>query len=851
MEHRQIELRRRTMLGWVVAGVAGSVVPQLLGAIPAEAGAPRSLEAISVGSITLVRDGVATASVVIPVGADDQVRAAAKTLIEYVKASSGAVLPLAYHGQATGTSIYVGVIGGAQQIGQVLEGLDDDGYVIAPENNKLTIVGPSPWGTRFGVYEFLERYLGVRWLIPGVGGDTVEQRSTITISGASVVDEPTFTSRLISPLGTGTSWNSTVVQPLWATRNRMHGRLAFGHNLHALFSPTIFANSDDPANYHPEFYPVRNGETYIPTAAVKTNWQPRFNAPGIAEAAAQRIIETFRGDENLTSYSLGVNDGGGFSEDDIDTTSFSSVGIYNLSEPYYRFVKAVAEIVGQEFPEHTLGLLAYNSVIDPPSFALPDNVVPMVTRDRYRWVDENAAAEDRAMLAKWRSVARNVGIYDYTYGQFYAAPRFYVRAQRDAYRWAADDLGSRYFYTELYPIWGESPKEWILAKLLWNPHQDTDVLTEDWLRRAGGTRASVHLRAYLRLWENIWRNKVPKTAWFEAGRGSIYFSFFDSSYLDAVTEDDIIESRRQLELAAAKTETPPQKARVIELLKSFEYYEASALSYPRPPAPLTDSQQAWNLLEKQVSTLDTTIALAEKRHTVVSGWASDPLRSQYKSIARSIWTGWNCYAMWDLGQFIANNSATSDLLRQRLAYLAVSGTTPNVRRYATNVLAIGAGNLLSSGENTSFETGATDPWLIEYGDPLREPLRIVDSPGIPDGKALVYPGGQRAGGISQEVPVTPGFFRHTMDVFATNGSWTGGFVIPTWILRNAERQVISLIQGRQVPLARAKKKWISLVHSDLLPANVATVQCYCSVVFLSGEMTLYVTNAQFTQIASE
>lgn len=841
-KNESVQLTRRGALGLVVAGIAGTVVASSM-RTPARAIGPAS-------SITLVQNGVPAASVVIPAGADDQIRAAAKTLIDYVKLSSGAQLPLVEGVTPANTPIYLGSQPGVPAgVAPLLAGLDGDGYVIYPALDNLTIAGPTSWGTRYGVYELLERFLGVRWLIPGVNGDDFESHSTVTISSAPIVDEPFFRQRVLSNLGLGNSWNSTVPSPLWATRNRAHSQLSFSHNLHALISPAIFGDqANEPDTYRPDFFPLRNGQHVIPPVTQLTNWQPRFGATGIAQAAAQRIISFFTANPGTLSYSLGVNDGGGFSEDEVDTTVYSSLGPYSMSEPYYQFVKEVAEIVLAAHPDRLLGLLAYNSVIDPPSFALPNNVVPFVTRDRYRWVSAAAAQDDKDMLLAWRAVCNNVGIYDYTYGRVYAVPRMYTAAQGEAYSWAAAQ-GIRDYYTELYPLWGESPKEWITARLMWDPQRDPQALSTDWANRAVGSAAAPHILAFQQRWEQIWRDKVPLTSWFEGGLGGTYFNFYDASYLDAVTPADIATSRAELELAQQNAVTARHQARVASMLKTFAYYEASALSYPRPPAPLASAQEASALLEAEIAGVDAAIGWANSRKTILANFTGDPLRSHYLSSGRTTWTGWNCFSIWDLGKYIEAVQPGSANLRTRLAELATS-TSANVRTLGETILAIADGDIVMLGQNTSFDTGNAAPWLIEYGDPLREPLSFVTTPTVGGGKSLRYPGGQRAGGISQEVAVTPGFFRNSFDVYASAGTWTGGIVIPTWILKNSTGGTIQTIQGRQVPLAQAKNQWVRMVHSDMLPATVATIQCYCSVVSLSGEMTLYVDNAQFVQIAS-
>jgi len=55
--------------------------------------------------------------------------------------------------------------------------------------------------------------------------------------------------------------------------------------------------------------------------------------------------------------------------------------------------------------------------------------------------------------------------------------------------------------------------------------------------------------------------------------------YWDPGYLDSVTYEDMIRSRKLLEIVLEKAETQKQKARAMILYKAFEFYEASAVSY--------------------------------------------------------------------------------------------------------------------------------------------------------------------------------------------------------------------------------------------------------------------------------
>ncbi|WP_409340828.1 hypothetical protein [Paenibacillus sp. MBLB4367] len=125
--------------------------------------------------LRIVADGQANATVLVSVYADNQTWEAADTLVDYVHRSTGTVLPIvtdaafaAGGNNDEGILIYVGLSAPDDDpgISQQLQGMDNDGFIIASQGNHMTIIGPSSWGTRLGVYEFLERYVGVMWLMP-------------------------------------------------------------------------------------------------------------------------------------------------------------------------------------------------------------------------------------------------------------------------------------------------------------------------------------------------------------------------------------------------------------------------------------------------------------------------------------------------------------------------------------------------------------------------------------------------------------------------------------------------------------------------------------------------------------
>ena len=258
----------------------------------------------SADPIRIVLDGQPRAAVVLPADADGQTEAAARLLVEYVKQSSGAELSIVKgpvpEPAKQPVAIHVGRSEHVDRLHPELDQLDDDGFVIhGVDPSQVIIAGPTPYGTEFGVYEFLERYVGVRWLMPGPDGDDVPARASIEVPVGQVRQEPAFFSRLFS--GLRGDW-----QAKWARRNRMHGRVSFHHYLLHVFPPETYTKT------HPDFFPMKDGKTrFLPPTNNTHGWQPCFSAEGSVEEAVKNITRYFDDHPDVPSFSLGVNDSSG------------------------------------------------------------------------------------------------------------------------------------------------------------------------------------------------------------------------------------------------------------------------------------------------------------------------------------------------------------------------------------------------------------------------------------------------------------------------------------------------------------------------------------------------------------
>jgi len=567
-------------------------------------------------SMRIFSDDRWNASIRIAPQAGRQTRDAASLLAQYLQRSTGRPIP------TTGSLkddkqivIQVGASPDVPRTVAALASLDPDGFLIDfPDQRTIVIAGPSEWGTEFGVYEFLERFIGVRWLLPGPVGDYVPTVQTLEIPTKPVRQQPAFFSRALSGL-------SGEAQTTWARRQRLHGRLNFHHNLLNLFPPEQYTKT------HPEFFPIIKGRRFLPPDNKTQGWQPCFSAKGIEEEAIKNIRAYFSQRPAETSYSLAVNDSGGHCEcpECAKQEKKNFLGYHDSSDVYYAWVNRVVNGVLEKYPDKWFGCLAYREVAQPPSqTSVHPRVVPYLTYDRMKWVDPAIAAEGHRITEWWRTKAQVLGWYDYIYGTPYCVPRVYPHAMADYYRYGAKQ-GVRAMYAEAYPNWGEGPKLYIALKLQWDPSLNVDVLLQEWCEKAVGNEAAAELGQYYRLWEQFWTVAVPRTTWFRTSRGE-YLYFMVPGYLDALT-NEVARSKQLLESVVAKTKTAEQRARAMLLSRAFAYYEVSANSYMASRNP-TKSQGAEDIAKKA----------REQRLSLVDEFAKDPVLQhplrfdQYKTL---------------------------------------------------------------------------------------------------------------------------------------------------------------------------------------------------------------------------
>lgn len=651
-------------------------------------------------AVVLVKDHQPQATIVVDKAASEQVQNAAKTLQEYIRKSTGATLPIG--DQTGGAALHVGST--PYVAGQKLnvQTLDEDGFLLRTTDAKnFVIIGGSDWGTEFGVYDFLERYLGVRWLMPGEIGEDVPQHATLDIPTANVRQEPVYLSRMMSPVDK-IETRSHQAPTRWARFNRARSRINFHHNLLHVFPVEKYGTT------HPELYPLINGQRLIPK---DWRWQPNLSAPAAVDIAVQEIEDYFAKNPNAKSFSLGSNDSNLWDESPASKARRSGktnvLGLEDVSDDYFLWANAVVERVLQKYPDKWFGMLAYNGLYEPPTkVSVHPRIVPFITYERLRWSDPKAREAGHELTERWHKAAPTVGWYDYAYGLCYLLPRVWPHRMQQYLNWGAKH-GVRHHYAELYPNWGEGAKPWVYTKLQWNPNQDVDALRNDWYAHCAGEKAAPELKSYYDIWEKFWSEDIFKSRWYRPSEQYLPFNAAPLYLLD-VPESYVTRSDAHMNAALRLADTPQRKARVAKLAEMWEFYKLSILTYQaaykRGAGGLTDPQneaQALAFLDKT----EQIAALSNRRQELLTAFKDDPLFSETAGWITQfpVLSGqdWQFSLMWRLMPWLDKSTP----LKQRIQKIAAEGAPP-LKEQAGLMLHLAAGTPVPIMENTSFEDTA-------------------------------------------------------------------------------------------------------------------------------------------------
>lgn len=435
--------------------------------------------------IVLAENQLTRYRIVLPSAPSVNEQKAADVLQRYLLEISGAALPVLSADQDT--SRYEILLGQNDRLDELgvktdLNALGEDGFTIKTDSLRLIIAGGDDKGTLYGVYSFLEKYLGCRMYSPQV--KIIPKRARIALGRIDDTQIPVIAFRdthyRVTWHGEYTDWHKLD--------HDEHGnRTDWGmwvHTFNSLVPPEIYFEE------HPEYFSMVKGKR-IPTQLCLTN-------PNVLQITIQNLRKKIAQNPEAKYWSVSQNDNRDFCTCDrckaIDDREGSPSG------SIINFVNQVAD----QFPDKMISTLAYEYGRRAPKTLVPrDNVNIMlcsieINRDKPITGDPTSADFARD-VREWGKIAKDIIVWDYVI-QFnhLISPFPNLHVLQPNIRFFADNGVSAMFEQGNREVGGEFAelRAYLISKLLWDPNENVDSLMNDFLAGYYGA-AGKPIRRYI------------------------------------------------------------------------------------------------------------------------------------------------------------------------------------------------------------------------------------------------------------------------------------------------------------------------------------------------------------------
>lgn len=391
--------------------------------------------------------------------------------------------------------------------------LNVDGFRMKTEGETVLIKGERDAGTLLGVYDFLEKFLGVKFLTPEY--TYVPTLDSVQLYEMDVTEIPSFETRFCHTqearynhaevvrmrLSPNNAVGSIVSKAKFGGLGLDHAGQYHSYDLHCSYS--VYGGE------HPEWFSDPNGDGRIQPALANGLTDNGEIDESLKESVLKTFIESVKRLilENPTAryIPLGQNDSDNWSMQENDVRQRKLFG--GKAGHCVVFANAIAKAVDAWMEAEGIDreiqywIFAYGNTFDAPDqkaekahLAVPrDNVYVMLAPLEDAWnvplYDERNARTSK-MIPNWCAITDNFFMYDYTgnfNNTFNWSPVLTVLKDNALYY---KEIGVTH-YTSEGGCYGyvNKLKNYVLSKLMWNINRDVNELISEYNRYCFGEEA--------------------------------------------------------------------------------------------------------------------------------------------------------------------------------------------------------------------------------------------------------------------------------------------------------------------------------------------------------------------------
>ena len=598
--------------------------------------------------LTIVKEGKPNARIVVGNDSTHISRYAAKELSDFVEKSTGAELEIV---DQLGTDGLVNIVVGpgriADSLGVTTEGLTRDANRFVAKDNHIVILGIddkkqdiaykltrySVWcmtyeiGTLFGVYEFLETFIGIRWYMHMPIGEVVPKFPTLTIPEYDHVDTPRKLGRHVGMYksletiqeqkdnkyslsygGFGRTFRSgeerVHLRNTFAARLRHNTVAVRIHTMHQLVSPKTYLES------HPEYFALDGKGGRIVKGA---HTQHCFSQEAMIDKIARDAEAFFKGEdakprgfrawgyvayESPWGKAFHLLQGDGWkpchcgackkaTDNAVDRgLSYKELNAAYAPQLWNAWIK-IANHVKKVDPDGIVIVYVYGPTKTFPKNIekLPDNMaLELAHSGPYQEYDEKTAVKQHEEVKRWASLLtspQRMRMHTYVtrirYNDRYRRrlPRAIVGSiPRTIAKYAKRyrDLGyGNYMYEGHHSIAYEHINDYFYYKFLWNPDLDPETVLQEYYDKfygpASGPMGEFWNETERQFWDT--RSITVETPMGPEVRVRSWKDLWDNVY----SEDTIDRWGEYFEeaLVLAKPDKDPAYLERVEFMKANVY----------------------------------------------------------------------------------------------------------------------------------------------------------------------------------------------------------------------------------------------------------------------------------------
>ncbi len=372
----------------------------------------------------------------------------------------------------------------------------------------IAIAGGRPRGTLYGVYTFLEDYLGVRFL-------TADHTHVPRLTQSKML-EPVDRS-YAPPLSFRWSYyGETNRSPMFAARLRVNavgGDPNYGGKTGQSLISHSFGSQIPTAKYgaeHPEYFALREGKRLATSSNDWFDSEPCLTNPDVLKIVTQSVLDELKAHPDQENISVSQNDNDKNclcpacqAIDDREGTPMGTL---------LEFVNAVADEVAKEHPHVKVGTLSYWYTRKPPKTLRPrDNVQIQLCSIECCMVHpiNDAACEKNVQfcqdMQEWGKLTQNIFIWNYnTNFSNYLLPCPNLRVIEPNIRYFVAQGAKGVFMQAAGNSTGaelSDLRNYVMAGLLWDPNRSGQQLINEFLDLHYGP-AAPPIRRFINLYHD-------------------------------------------------------------------------------------------------------------------------------------------------------------------------------------------------------------------------------------------------------------------------------------------------------------------------------------------------------------